>query len=173
MVPKHIVQALFKSCVFDACALEGSKQQNEYRCHALDQFASLCYEAAEKLRLTRRGFRVNWRGPSRCRMHLTFCDQIIIQKFDWSIFFSAKKCGKNEVYGIRSECPKTCLNPVKKYNCGILKPVEGCHCRRGFVRNSKEQCVRRRQCGCRLPDGSGVLHVSQSIYSFTFNPRLF
>ncbi len=72
-----------------------------------------------------------------------------------------RRCNKNEVLEMRGECPRTCLNPTGNYGCGVIKPVMGCHCRRGFVRNSQGKCIKPSQCGCRLPDGSGLLNVKK------------
>ena len=78
----------------------------------------------------------------------------------------AKRCGRNEIYQVRAECPRNCLHPTGRYDCGLIRPVEDCHCRRGFIRNSRNQCVRPNQCGCRLQDGSGLLTVSSIRYLY-------
>ena len=66
----------------------------------------------------------------------------------------------NEIYSIKTYCPKTCLDPFGTADCGEIKPVEGCFCKEGFVLNSNGVCVPIDQCGCPLPDGSGILAVN-------------
>lgn len=86
-----------------------------------------------------------------------------IKKFE--IFLSlilnkAKSCDSNEIYEIRRECPKTCLDPFGETDCGELKSIEGCFCMNGYVLDSKGFCVPFDKCGCILPDGSGSISVS-------------
>ena len=52
------------------------------------------------------------------------------------------ECDQNEVYDIRDECPKTCLYPDGRYDCGSPVRLEGCYCQDGFVLNSFGQCVK-------------------------------
>lgn len=52
------------------------------------------------------------------------------------------ECGQNEEYAIRDECPKTCLYPDGRYDCGSLDPIEGCYCKVGFVLNSFGKCIK-------------------------------
>ncbi len=49
--------------------------------------------------------------------------------------------------------------------CGNPGPREGCYCRDDFVRNSAGQCVPPNECGCKKPDGSGLIGVGQTVIS--------
>jgi hypothetical protein len=73
--------------------------------------------------------------------------------------FEAVVCGLNQVYELRAECPKTCVNPSGNYDCGLIKPVEGCYCQNGYVLNGEGVCIKLEECGCLLPDNSGILSV--------------
>ncbi len=66
-------------------------------------------------------------------------------------------CGKNEIFAIRKECPRTCLDPEGRNFCGIRVPRESCYCRDGFVRNSAGQCVPYDQCGCKVPNRNLII----------------
>ena len=74
--------------------------------------------------------------------------------------FLAIKCGANQVYTKKTQCSNTCLFPTGKYDCGIVSPIEGCFCAPGFILDTKNNCVRQRDCGCKLPDKSGFIAVS-------------
>ena len=63
------------------------------------------------------------------------------------------------------------MDPHGKNWCGHLVPRESCYCRDGFVRNSANICVRAEQCGCRKPDGSGVIGVGQTVISHDCKKR--
>ena len=69
-------------------------------------------------------------------------------------------CGENQIYELRSECQKTCLNINGDYDCGLVKPLETCYCKKGFVLNGEGECISNRECGCILPDESTSLSVS-------------
>lgn len=58
-------------------------------------------------------------------------------------------CGKNEIFSlaIKTECQNTCEDPTKSKTCVSDKVGNGCICKRGFFRNSKNQCVPPRECG--------------------------
>ena len=75
----------------------------------------------------------------------------------------AMKCGENQEYAIRKECPVTCNNIDKidlpGYDCGALQVVEGCFCRKGFVMDTLGNCITKENCGCSLPDNSATLQV--------------
>ena len=64
-------------------------------------------------------------------------------------------------YAIRTECPLTCTNPVD-YECGEKVTIEGCHCKAGFVLDNNGNCIAPANCGCRMPDNSTTLMVSNS-----------
>lgn len=68
-------------------------------------------------------------------------------------------CGENEVYDVRAECPKTCLNPVD-YDCGEKVTMEECFCKEGYLRNSQGVCITADKCGCTMPDKSSTLQVN-------------
>ena len=63
------------------------------------------------------------------------------------------------MYDVRAECPKTCLNPTGAYDCGILKPIEGCYCNDGYVYDGSGNCILNTTCGCALPDNSAIVSV--------------
>ncbi len=50
-------------------------------------------------------------------------------------------------------------------------PRESCYCRDGYVRNSANICIRADECGCRKPDGSGLVGVGESIISHDCKKR--
>ena len=83
----------------------------------------------------------------------------MLDKDDDSKNFLEPKCGDNQVYEVRSECPKTCLYPSGSYNCGCKKPVEDCYCADGFVVDSNGKCVTVDECGCETPDGKSIINV--------------
>jgi hypothetical protein len=61
---------------------------------------------------------------------------------------------------MRAECPKTCLDLKGTNDCGIKVAVEDCYCKTGFVLDSKSQCIASSNCGCFLPDNSGLISVN-------------
>ncbi len=73
-------------------------------------------------------------------------------------------------YAIRTECPLTCTNPVD-YECGEKVTIEGCHCKSGFVLDNNGNCIAPANCGCRMPDNSTTLMVSN--YFFVANNKVF
>lgn len=77
----------------------------------------------------------------------------------FEINLKAKTCGTNEVYELRAECSKTCLFPDGNNDCGLVNPIEGCYCKAGFVLDAANQCVAKENCGCVLPDKSGIIAV--------------
>lgn len=77
-------------------------------------------------------------------------------------FFIGIACNPNQVLDVRKECPKTCLDPLGKNDCGELRASDGCFCLDGYVLNSNGLCVKLDKCGCKLPDGSGFLSVNNS-----------
>jgi hypothetical protein len=74
-------------------------------------------------------------------------------------------CGDNEIYDVRAECAKTCIKPKGDYDCGVLKPIEGCYCKDGFVYDGTGNCIKVESCGCPLPDNSAILSVGQILTS--------
>lgn len=76
------------------------------------------------------------------------------------IFIKALSCGLNQIYTIRKECPKTCLDPFGEADCGEIKFTEGCFCLDDFVLDSNGSCVSLDKCGCLLPDRSSFISVS-------------
>jgi hypothetical protein len=81
------------------------------------------------------------------------------------IILIAVTCGQNEIFDTRAECPRTCLDPQGIKFCGVRTPRESCYCRDGYVRNSAGRCVKLEECGCRRPDGSGLVGVGKSVVS--------
>ena len=69
-------------------------------------------------------------------------------------------CGENQIYELRSECPKTCLYLNGDYDCGLVKPLETCYCKKGYVLNGEGECILSSTCGCILPDESTNLSVN-------------
>lgn len=69
------------------------------------------------------------------------------------------ECQINEIYDIRKECPKTCIDKFGQNDCGELKFIEGCYCKEGFVKNSLGECIDLKECGCLSPDGSIEIQV--------------
>ncbi len=69
--------------------------------------------------------------------------KLVIASFIDSRFkIKAIECGENEEYAIRSdECPRTCLYPDGRYDCGSTAALEGCFCKKGYVLNSFGKCV--------------------------------
>jgi hypothetical protein len=81
-------------------------------------------------------------------------------------------CRENEIFAVRGVCARTCLDPEGRNFCGNPAPREGCYCRDGFVRNSAGRCVPPNECGCKKPDGSGLLGVGESIITRDCRQRL-
>ena len=135
------------------------------RCTAYTKFNNLCLAFAAKHGL--RDWRFNWREATNCRKLLIFQIKLNIKiyKLCKKIRNKAVKCGDNEIFAVRKACPRTCLDPEGIKYCGHLEPREGCYCRDGFVRNSAGLCIRPQECGCRKPDGSGLVSVGQTIVS--------
>ena len=73
--------------------------------------------------------------------------------------FLALSCGANQVYEMRAECPKTCLEPAGNYPCGALIPFEACYCAQGFVLSPDGRCVDFTSCGCNSPLGTEIMPV--------------
>ncbi len=73
---------------------------------------------------------------------------------------------------MRGECARTCLDPQGRKFCGNPTPNEGCFCRDGFVRNSAGNCVPLDQCGCKNPDGSGLVAVGQTLVTRDCSKRV-
>jgi hypothetical protein len=64
-------------------------------------------------------------------------------------------------------CPATCLNPNVNPNCNSpTLPVPGCYCAAGFVLDSTGNCINPKNCGCPLPDNSGVIPVIYSFFNY-------
>jgi hypothetical protein len=80
------------------------------------------------------------------------------------IIYKAITCGQNQVYELRASCPKTCLDLNGSTDCGIKKPIESCYCKDGFVLDSNSNCIPSSNCGCLLPDNSGVISVIRIIF---------
>jgi hypothetical protein len=47
---------------------------------------------------------------------------------------------------VREECPKTCLHPDGKYDCGEKVRTQDCFCKDGYVMNEYNVCVRQEEC---------------------------
>ena len=75
------------------------------------------------------------------------------------ILFKAFTCGLNQVYKVQNSCAKTCFHPDGIYDCGEIKPVEGCFCNDGLILDSTGNCTQSSNCGCLLPDNTGFLGV--------------
>ena len=82
---------------------------------------------------------------------------IIVNKF---LNIQALPCAPNSMYGIKAECPQTCLFPNGNPDCGTLYPTEGCYCNAGYVLDSSGNCILPTNCGCLLPDNSTSIGVS-------------
>lgn len=61
-------------------------------------------------------------------------------------------------------CPKNCFHQNKEYDCGIREKEEGCFCKENFILDSLGNCIKPESCGCRLPEGNGILEVLISSY---------
>jgi len=136
---KATIDDTILGCSFDLCALEGNKKQREYFCKDMEHFNDRVLNRYHLL--TKKKTQFSWRIKANC----------------------PKLCKKNQVYEIRSECPKNCLYPNGKYKCGLVKPVEGCHCKKGFVRNSKEECVKEEECGCKAENETYMIPYGKQI----------
>ena len=79
--------------------------------------------------------------------------------------FLALTCKTNQIFDLRSECPKTCLDPSGSNDCGETKTTEGCFCATGYVLNSNGDCVQQSTCGCTLPDNSSTIEIGQTVMS--------
>ena len=73
------------------------------------------------------------------------------------------KCGENEVFELRSGCPKTCLYPNGGNECGALQPIEACYCKEGFLLDANGKCIDDSECGCPLMDRSRTIKVFKII----------
>ena len=71
---------------------------------------------------------------------------------------TAVPCGENEVYELRAECTKTCLD-TELAECGLKVPIEGCYCKTGFVKNNADKCIPVNECGCKTPDMTSIIDV--------------
>jgi hypothetical protein len=127
------MDSMVRSCRFDLCALEGKGSQDVYRCSVYQSLVQTCYNYASKNNL--KWNLATWRDVTGC----------------------PSNCGPNQVYGLRTECPKTCLNQDGKYDCGLTNPIESCYCAPGFFANSNSECIDT--CGCRSPDRRSILSV--------------
>ncbi|RMZ97258.1 c-binding -like isoform X2, partial [Brachionus plicatilis] len=120
-----LLEGIYEGCLFDLCASEENKTlQNEYRCKAYEQITSVCSGLLGSL--------INWRIKVNC----------------------PADCGPNEIYDLRKECPRTCIDQLGDNDCGELNYAEGCFCKDSYVRNSFGQCIDLQECGCILPGGS-------------------
>ncbi|CAF0944073.1 unnamed protein product [Brachionus calyciflorus] len=131
---KNVLAGIYDGCLFDMCATENDQiLQADYRCKAYEEITDACINLLDSI--------INWRTVTGC----------------------PKKCGLNEVYTVRTECPKTCLDPTGKNDCGEIKTIEGCFCNDNYILNSFGVCVSSNECGCKFPDNSGVLALGQSL----------
>lgn len=89
-------------------------------------------------------------------------------------YFIAINCGQNQVFDTRAECAKTCLYPEGIYDCGIISAVEGCFCAPGYLIDSNNNCIQQSNCGCILPDKSGVIDVNNFfLFIWKFHKYIF
>ncbi|CAF0786128.1 unnamed protein product [Brachionus calyciflorus] len=141
-INSNIISAIYDGCLFDMCATENDTSlQADYKCKTYEEMADICNEL--------NSVNTNWRSVTGCQ----------------------KTCGSNEIYAIRKECPRTCLDPYALTDCGELKTIEGCFCKEGFVLNTNGICVKIEECGCVLPDGSGYLSVGESLKTNECNKK--
>jgi len=134
-IQNSFVEGLIKACLIDMCEQESEseEEQHEYLCRAFEQLTSNCLASNPSLD-------INWR-----------------QKFNCSI-----PCGENEEYRVDSKCARSCLDHFSpQAECTLPMPVEGCFCKAGFVLNARGMCVEQSQCGCVLPDGSGLMNIGE------------
>ncbi|KAM4820738.1 zonadhesin [Thomomys bottae] len=90
-------------CVFDLCASQDPKEQEELRCRALSGYAIICQEAGASL--------VGWRNHTRCAM----------------------VCPANTVYSsCMIPCPASCANPAAASDCAG-PCLEGCASLPGYI----------------------------------------
>ncbi|CAF0928390.1 unnamed protein product, partial [Brachionus calyciflorus] len=136
LIDSNVLDGIYDGCLFDLCASEGNSMlQLEFKCKSYEQIADTCNGLLSTLLGT------NWRSLLGC----------------------PKTCGLNEIYTIKKECPKTCMDPFGEDDCGELKFAEGCFCRNGYVLNSNGVCVLIEECGCKLPEESGYLAVGETL----------
>jgi hypothetical protein len=135
------VVGIYRACLFDMCAMEGSKTQEELRCKIMEAMDTQCRQAADDMGLRR--FNMKWRKKARC----------------------LKKCAKNEVFELRRGCPNNCLQQKGKIDCGLRSPIQGCYCKKGYLRNAESKCVKRTQCGCKHPNKRSIIKEGQEIES--------
>ena len=136
------------SCAYDLCALEGKPaDQDRYRCSTFETLTSICYSYSNVINIL-------WRTPTNCRENSLFTPLIYKTKFFiFFCFYVAITCDTHETFGVKTQCPKTCLNPAG-FNCNAVQTIEGCFCNDGYVLNGQNVCVPPNRCGCALPDGS-------------------
>lgn len=70
-------------------------------------------------------------------------------------------CKENQVYDVRAECPKSCLNPEGK-GCGQLIMTEGCYCKNGYVQGANNTCISLESCGCEIPGEKIRIQVNKN-----------
>lgn len=75
----------------------------------------------------------------------------------------AMKCGENQIYDIRAECPKTCMDPNGNNSCGMVNKVDGCFCKNGYVEYEKNKCIKKEECGCNIPNEDTIIDVKNSV----------
>jgi hypothetical protein len=80
-------------------------------------------------------------------------------------YWLAIKCGENQVYEAQAKCPATCLYPLGKYDCGMIKNTRECQCKPGYVLNGAGKCVTEPECGCKLPNGAGSIKPNTTVIS--------
>lgn len=72
-------------------------------------------------------------------------------------------CGKNQVFKVQTECPKTCLNPDGNYDCGPFELNEDCYCDSDFVLINGE-CLPKTNCGCQIDNLGIILNVFKNYF---------
>ncbi len=48
----------------------------------------------------------------------------------------------------------------KPYDCGNKVPVEGCHCKKGYLVDNSGNCILPENCGCQMPESNVILDVN-------------
>lgn len=111
----------YRRCINDACTCS-SGGDCECLCTAIGAYSNECSE---------HGVAVKWRSNELCPIQ---CD------------------GKLEYYACGSLCEATCddLHAEQRDEYCKLTCVEGCFCPPGYVRLNDDECVRPKQCPCKL-----------------------